>query len=294
MVITWTQMFKGLPLALAHRLGIDRDVATTFPIRHLTRALSRRKIVPLDLLMGGKLDVTFQADFPGASFRYHASADDLLGARLYWQAWNEWEPYVVPIFASYATSASRILDVGAHTGIYTLFACALNPKSEVYGFEPIPRVYPLLTTNVHLNQFDSRCKLFQVAVSDLPGVCNFHVAEDASMSAITESGEIKVDVVVLDNLVPLDGRTDLVKIDVEGHEYRVLCGMENIIRDSHPTILFECNPGAPGKQVGDLLRSHNYRLFRLIGGDRQEIDELVPERFRHGNHNFLARHPSRS
>jgi FkbM family methyltransferase len=286
-------MTRSFPLTLARNLGITRNVAACRPFRPLTRMLSRHKAIPLELLLGAKLDVTFTAQFPGASFLYHAAPEDGLGARFYWQSWSDWEPHVVPVFARYAKTASRILDVGAHTGVYTLFACALNPSLEVFSFEPLPQIHPRLKDNVHVNHFDSRCKLFQIAVSDSPGVASFHVAEDPSMSTLCDNGEIQVRVATLDSLIPLDGRTDLVKMDVEGHEYRALRGMEKIMEDSHPTILFECNPGAPGKQVGELLQSHGYDLFSLVGGVEQKLNELVPERFPNGNHNFLATHPCR-
>jgi FkbM family methyltransferase len=286
-------MTRSLPLTLARTLGINRNLAACFPFRPVMRMLSRHKAIPLELLLGANLDVTFTAQFPGASFLYHAAPDDGLGARFYWQHWNDWEPHVVPIFARYAKTASRVLDVGAHTGVYTLFGCALNPKLEVFSFEPLPKVHPHLRDNVLVNHFDSRCRLFQVAVSDSPGVARFHVAEDLSMSTISDNGEIQVKVATLDSLIPLDGRTDLVKMDVEGHEYRALLGMQKIMDDSHPAILFECNPGSPGKQVGELLQSHGYNLFSLVNGVKRPLNELIPERFPNGNHNFLATHPSR-
>ena len=287
-------MIGDYPLRIARRFGMNRNVTALFPFRVVARALSHRKFIPLNLLLGAKLDVTFQADFPDASFKYHAAPGDGLGARLFWQPWNDWEPYVIPAFAHYAKTASRILDVGAHTGIYTLFGCALSSKSEVFSFEPLPRVHPRLVDNVHVNRFDARCQLFQIAVSDSPGRANFHVAEDPCMSSLTENGEMEVPVATLDSLVPLDGQTDLVKMDVEGHEFNALLGMQKIMEDSHPTILFECNPGAPGKRVGELLHSHGYLLSSLLGGVTREIKELVPEDYPDGNHNFLATHRSRA
>jgi hypothetical protein len=56
-------------------------------------------MIPLESLMGAPLDVTFDMRLPGASFQYHVTPDDLLGARLFWQDWQRWEPYVVPQFA---------------------------------------------------------------------------------------------------------------------------------------------------------------------------------------------------
>jgi FkbM family methyltransferase len=271
-----------------HGLGLRRDHVGRAPLRPIVRFLARRGRIPLDLLMGAPLDVTFRVRFPEASFRYRVTPGDGLGARLFWQDWKHWEPDVVPQFAEFATRAPRILDVGAHTGIYTLYACALNPHARVFSFEPLPQSYKRLLENCELNWFDSRCETFQAAVSHTAGKARFHVAEDPTMSRLQATGELEIPIMRLDDMVPLDGKTKFVKIDVEGHEYQTLLGMENIIADSHPAILFECNPGGRGPEIASFLRRHDYRLMHLAGGRRTPISELIPEKFSHGFHNFLA------
>jgi FkbM family methyltransferase len=231
-------------------------------------------------------------DFPGASFLYHVVPEDLLGVRLFWQGWRYWEPDVLLQFSRFAVTSPRVLDVGAHTGIYSLFACALNPEAEVFSFEPFPPIYERMLDNLALNLFQQRCRAFQAAVGDAAGTGRLHIVEDLTMSAIVETGgEMEVPVITLDNVVPHEGRTRLVKIDVEGHEYQVLQGMRGILEDSHPAILFECNPGGNGTGISALFRQHGYCLFNLSNA-AAEIAELVPERFPKGNHNFLALHKS--
>ncbi len=259
------------------------------PLRSLVRLLSQRDIVPLDLLMDAPLDAVFRMRFPEATFRYHVAPGDALGARLFWQDWQHWEPDTIPAFARFAKTSARVLDVGAHTGVYTLYTCALNPEAEVFSFEPLPQPYSRLVENCELNAFESRCKTFQAAASDGAGHARFHIAEDATMSRIVDSGgELDVPVVRLDEVVPLDGKTNLVKMDVEGHEYRALLGMQGIMNDSHPAILFECNPGGRGSEIAALLREHGYRLLHVAQGKMTPISELIPEHYPHGCHNFLA------
>lgn len=269
--------------------GIRREHLTRAPLRSLVRLLSRRGIVPLDLLMGAPLDAVFRVRFPEGSFRYHVAPGDALGARLFWQDWQHWEPDTIPAFARFAKTSARVLDVGAHTGIYTLYACALNPEAEVFSFEPLPQPYSRLVENSELNAFESRCKVFQAAASDAAGHARFHIAEDPTMSRVVDSGgELEVPVVRLDEVVPLDGKTKLVKMDVEGHEYRALLGMQGIMSDSHPAILFECNPGGRGSEIAALLREHGYRLLHVGQSKMTPISGLIPEHYPHGCHNFLA------
>jgi FkbM family methyltransferase len=252
-------------------------------------------VIPAELLLGAPLDVTFDMELIGASFLYHVTPADILGARLFWQNWQHWEPYVIPQFARFARNSRRIVDIGAHTGIYSLFACALNPSCEVFAFEPFPPVFALLAENIRLNGFESRIRSFQVAVSDADGTGSLHIGPDVTMCALADSSdELEVPLVTVDQIIPMDGATGLVKIDVEGHENRVLGGMERVVQDSHPVIIFECNPGAPGADVDQWLRKRGYQIFSLVHGVVDEISELRPERFEFGNHNFLATHQSHS
>jgi len=287
-------MVQNLLKAL-HKLGVRKSHLAHPSVRFFAQLCSRHGMIPLKSLMGAPLDVSFDMRFPGASFEYHVTSDDPLGARLFWQDWQHWEPYVVPQFAKFARDSRRIVDIGAHTGIYSLFACALNSSCEVFAFEPFPPIYARLAENIRLNGFESRIRSFQAAVSDAGGNGRLHIARDVTMCALSESsGELEVPLVTLDQIIPIDGGTGLVKMDVEGHENRVFRGMERVVQNSHPVIIFECNPGAAAADVDEWLRQRGYHIFSLIDGIVEEISELRPERFEFGNHNFLATHRSHS
>jgi FkbM family methyltransferase len=282
-------------LKALHKLGVRKRHLAHPSVRFFAQLCSRHGMIPLKSLMGAPLDVSFDMRLPGASFEYHVTPDDLLGARLFWQDWQRWEPYVVPQFARFVRNSRRIVDIGAHTGIYSLFACALNSSCEVFAFEPFPPTYARLVENIRLNGFESRIRSFQAAVSDADGTGRLHIAPDVTMCALSDlSGGLEVPVVTLDQIIPIDGGTGLVKMDVEGHENRVFRGMERVVQNSHPVIIFECNPGAAAGDVDEWLRQRGYHIFSLIDGVVEEILELRPERFEFGNHNFLATHLSHS
>jgi FkbM family methyltransferase len=282
-------------LKALHKLGVRKSHLAHPSVRFFAQLCSRHGMIPLKSLIGAPLDVSFDMRLPGASFEYHVTPDDLLGARLFWQDWQRWEPYVVPQFARFVRNSRRIVDIGAHTGIYSLFACALNSSCEVFAFEPFPPIYARLAENIRLNGFESRIRSFQAAVSDADGTGSLHIAPDVTMCALADSsGELEVPLVTLDGIIPMDGATGLVKIDVEGHENRVLRGMARLLEDSHPAIIFECNPGAPGAEIDQWLRQRGYQIFSLVHSVVEEISELRPERFEFGNHNFLATHLSHS
>jgi FkbM family methyltransferase len=277
-------------LKALHKLGVRKSHLAHPSVRFFAQLCSRHGVIPLKSLMGAPLDVVFDMRLPRASFEYHVTPDDLLGARLFWQDWQRWEPYVVPQFARFVRNSRRIVDIGAHTGIYSLFACALNSSCEVFAFEPFPPIYARLVENIRRNGFESRIRSFQAAVSDADGTGRLQIAPDVTMCALSDSGGVEVPVVTLDQIIPIDGGTGLVKMDVEGHENRVFRGMERVVQDSHPVIIFECNPGGAAAEVDEWLRQRGYHIFSLVDGVVEEIPELCPERFEFGNHNFLATH----
>jgi FkbM family methyltransferase len=221
---------------------------------------------------------------------YCLTPGDDFGSALFWRSTSVLENDVLPLFVEYAKSSSRFIDVGAHTGIYSLLACAASPACEVVAFEPHPLTCRRLRANIRGNGFEGRCKAIEAAAGRSGGVAHLHAPDDLTMCSVSESRDaLEISVVALDELIPKDGRTSLVKIDVEGHEYEVLEGMSAVILDSHPAIFFECNPNGPAAAIEELLRRHRYAIFALRTGKMTRLSGLAPQEFGRGHHNFLAK-----
>jgi FkbM family methyltransferase len=227
-------------------------------------------------------------------FRYLLAAGDDFGSYIYWCSLKRLEPFVVPLFEDYASTAVRVLDVGAHTGFSSLLACSVNPQCEVFSFEPWSPTYERLVCNIRVNRLQHRGFPHLAAVSDHRGLGRLAIPpQDTTMCSLDGNGaSLDVPLIRLDDTIPLDGRTSLVKIDVEGHEERVLAGMDSIVRDSQPIIIFECNPGGPAAGIEALVPSWRYSIHHIASTTPRELDELAPGQFPHGQHNFLALPPA--
>jgi FkbM family methyltransferase len=122
-------------------------------------------------------------------------------------------------------------DIGANIGTYTLLASE-QKKAQVLAFEPHPATFALLENNVHLNNRQN-VRLFQTALShedkpafltDLAGSSTNHVIQGESSHGESHNG-IRVSCVRADRICEELGLVpDLVKLDVEGFEFDVLCG----------------------------------------------------------------------
>jgi FkbM family methyltransferase len=288
-IISYASNVPGFPFRIMHRAGLRRTHFTRPVICDMARLLCRIRLIPVEFLIGAPVNTTFRVAVEGLEFRYRLDSDDIFGSRLFWSGASNFEPDTVPLFVKYARTAPRIVDVGAHTGFYTLLAAAANPACEIISFEPFAATFRRLTKNIEVNNLSTRCSALETAASDKSGTASLRIPDDKSMVAIDPAtGTSPIATTPVDAVIPRDGRTRLVKIDVEGHELAVLQGMTEILIDSHPVIFFECNPGGQASLIDQFLRGKGYRIFSIVHGDIRELQHLIPEDIPRQHHNFLA------
>jgi FkbM family methyltransferase len=263
-------------------------VSASALLRRWVRAASRSDVVPTAVWRRLPVDLTFQVDVSwGALFLYRATPNDAIGRALYWRGLAGHEPETVQPFLEVASTARVAVDVGANTGVFTLLAGAANPRSTVIAFEPLPHLCDALRRNVELNGWNRRVRIFDQAVADRVGVAAFHVPRvDVPTSAsLNRNGFRGLDGDVIDvHTTTLDASlgdqtgVDLVKIDVEGFEDKVLQGMTGILSRSRPVIVLECNPDGPHREMDQVLSDHRYALYHLGTRGPKRKERLVPDR----------------
>lgn len=277
-----------------------RQLAANPARRRLLRALSRAGLLPPSVWKRLPVEATFSVELlDGDSFEYASVADDSIGRALYWRGIDGWETETINIYCRLAKQSRVIVDVGANVGVYTLIACAVNQQARVYAFEPVPQIYQRLANNVHLNQWQNRCTLKDIAVSNQSGRAQFHVPHgtvptSASLSPDGFRGAdgflINVTVDTLDNVCHNEF-IDLVKIDVEGFEDAVLLGMRGILQRSSPNIIVECNPDGPFREIEEILSEYRYSFFHLRTEGPLPTTHIQPDpEGRYRNYLCLAPH----
>jgi len=246
------------------------------------------------------VDTTFTLELAeDVCFRYRAVREDAIGRALHWKGGDAFEPETLWVFCQLARRANVVLDVGANTGIYALAACAANPKAQVIAFEPVPEVFAILSDNVSINNWADRCILSQCAVADFVGTTEFHVPYDElpSSASLHRDGFhgypgqlIQRQATTIDRFVHEREQIDLVKIDVEGFEDKVLHGMRDVLALHRPSIVVECNPDGPYAAVQQILFEYGYQLYHLRGEGPKAVTSIVPDREeRHRNFLCIAR-----
>ena len=153
---------------------------------------------------------------------------------------DDMENEFVKFCETYVSADAVCLDLGANIGIKALALSEIAINGRVFAFEPSPTVYPLLVLNVTEN--DCR-NVFpqQLAVSDADGDIFFH--DNSAYGHIISEGGVRVTAKTLNTIIAslqLD-RIDLVKIDIEGFEYKVLRSGWEALKRFNPLIYFEFN-----------------------------------------------------
>lgn len=184
--------------------------------------------------------------------------------------YGTWEPNVVQAVTSAVKPGMSIVDVGAHIGYYTLlFAKCAGPAGHVVSFEPFPANFAVLQKNVRLNQLKSVEVFAEALFSHTQGiVINVPGGPanpgDASIRSIEGGKPLPVPTATLDSFCASSSfRPDFIKIDVEGAEYDVLIGGQDVVARFRPKMLIELHHfdgNVAINPVPDLLAKWGYHV----------------------------------
>lgn len=185
----------------------------------------------------------------------------------------------------------NIVDVGAQSGLYTLFSKYL-PNSTFYAFEPFPESFRLLNDNIKLNEI-TNVKTFELGISDEKketsfSVCRWHnglhtISDTPLRFTSDDTKTININVDTIDNLFyEKDIPVHFIKIDTEGWEYFVLKGAIKTIQKYKPIIQLEwfelnleqCKLNE--RQLHEFLISIKYHVVPETNGRGERI--IIPNK----------------
>jgi FkbM family methyltransferase len=128
-----------------------------------------------------------------------------------------------------STSNPVIFDCGANIGMATLFFKWLYPESTVFSFEADPTTFRVLQRNIQEHALPG-VSAHNIALWNEDGSIPFFVRENepgsllmSAMPGRTAGTEIRVEARRLSSFI--NGRVDMLKLDVEGAEVKVICDL---------------------------------------------------------------------
>ena len=225
--------------------------------------------------------------------------DDGVALRCFWN--NHYEKKTLEIWSKLSAIEGIVLDIGAHTGIYSLAANNSIKKGQILSFEPHFLNFARLNLNLRGNGFSTRT-MFMNTVGKENQIQPFSVMNN--IDYLTSGGKIgniknqfttQIQTIAIDSFLDKTARNNvkLIKIDVEGNEYQCLQGMIETIKSSKPIIFFECISEKNNREIETVLKSHDYSFFIIDDneGFLEETENIIP--ILDNNNNIINRYINR-
>jgi FkbM family methyltransferase len=191
-----------------------------------------------------------------------------------------------------AKGSASIIDVGANVGVHSLGLASLGSHVKIVAVEANPRTAGWLQKNADRNG-SAQVQVVQRAISDEPGSLSFCDNQEFAAGSMPLAGApaefveflnsgddshqvIEVPAVRLDDLVDELGldALDVLKIDVEGHDIRVIRGAGGTIERFKPVVIMEFATLAISLHAG-MLPSDVLREVRGLFQDVYVVQEGV-------------------
>lgn len=217
--------------------------------------------ISVDMLCG--VNVTADATHPG-------------WMRLAKNRW--WELETDLFMAAVLADGDVVVDVGANEGILTVLAGKLvGAKGQVHAFEPDKALVGMLEHAVKINEL-SNVRINQLALTEKDGYEDF-ICDATSPYAKMGEGN-KVPCMTLDTYCQNNNikNINLLKIDIDGGELKVLRGAESLLKSGNsPMLIVELSNeslrlGYKPMDIVDYLKSLGYVIY----GSRMKFAHLVP------------------
>ena len=178
-----------------------------------------------------------------------------------------------------------VFDIGSNIG--NSIEYFLNFYDQIIGFEPNPAVFDLLSKR--FKQYKNRVILDSRAISNSIGKQLLMVSSMDTISTLshdwvynsrftkdyTWEQTLEVETTTIDQIVDEYGVPDLIKIDVEGHEFEVFLGLSKKLPNT--IICFEWTEENYSKlnKIADILQNLGYCKFDFVYQDIHKLDSEI-------------------
>jgi FkbM family methyltransferase len=220
------------------------------------------------------MDTAISPDIFGFKFKHFVN-DCLASTSVALQ--KEWEPHITKFTQLYNAfyNIKNTIDIGANFGYHTLFF-SRECSENVYAFEPQSQNYKLLEDNVAINGVKNVC-LYNYACGDEDCEIQmpiFNSTSQINMGDITPNMGHNCASFSTERSIALDqiefpSKIDLIKLDVQGWEKKVLAGATRLLETHKPTLIVEfeyfqlSKTGTTCTELFGFIRNQNYYIFYL-------------------------------
>lgn len=179
------------------------------------------------------------------------------------------EKFLLSFVKQFIDPTKNILDIGANIGVHSVVYSNYVHSGKVYSFEPQKVVYEILESNLQINNCTNVIPYnFGASDRDDTFYMNAHYDSKDNQGAFRicskeESTGITIQCKRIDD-IGIEN-VGYVKIDVEGHEYETLLGMQELLIRDKPVMLIEIHNSSPTKaSVFEFLQLIGYNEYMRL------------------------------
>lgn len=189
-----------------------------------------------------------------------------------------------------------IFDVGAYDGRSALEYLKVFPKSKIYSFEPTKKSFEKLNKNFGIH---SNITIFNTALSDFKGETDFYINNSGLTNSLLKLSDTRINNEVFNLkekttekvvVTTLDffseemniDKINILKIDVQGAELKVLKGAEALLKDKRIDALFievefiKLYADQPlFHDISSFLYQYDYHLYSLYNLTSSKEGQMV-------------------
>lgn len=154
------------------------------------------------------------------------------------------EPFMTLAMQSILMPDDVVVDIGANVGYYALQEARLVcPKGHVYAIEPVGDSIETLKNNIELNGYKN-ISVYQMACGAENGKTEIHICKKRNWSSIKQVNQRdyisseEIEIITLDDFLKGKRQPDMIRMDVEGFEYDIIRGAENLLKSNRPLKIF--------------------------------------------------------
>lgn len=195
------------------------------------------------------------------------------------QIYQSHEPLTTHLMIKELKQDMVCIDLGSNIGYYAVIESNIVGKSgNVFAIEPSPVNFPVLKSNLENQKMDNFLA-YNIAIGDKNEDMEFIVSSKSNWSKIRIDNEkinpgdrvIKIPVKTLDNFVKENDieKIDLLRMDVEGFEYNIILGADEVLKKFKPKIFVEIHKMYLGKEK-------THEIFNNLKNKGYEIKYYIP------------------
>jgi FkbM family methyltransferase len=224
---------------------------------------------------GSEKNISFKAS---RSLSLTGINTDIISKSIYFRGY--YEKKLTKLVADIGRNGGVMVDVGANIGYFGISFASYNAGNKVYAFEPSERNFQLLSDNIKANNLLNQVMPFKLALSNSSGELFFDPGPEhqTGWGHLSDTPTLqKVQVTTLNEFFKdKTDHIDLLKIDVEGADLKVILGASDLFRQRRISkVVFEywddffgdANlPGTEAEMINRLMIESGYSIAKKEEG----------------------------